>query len=667
MRNGIKMSRRLWTALALGMLLCIMLSGGTGLAAEDTSQSESQTFDIDAQLLSSGDVTYDIQLTLHNRGEDWEGTVRVQMYRSYNDIGCAYDTEISLPQDSTKQFVVRIPVNSIEDKDDGMGVILLNKERKVIAEKNYARFLLNGEDVLPVGILSDSYRLLTYFDMGGEGVYYGGIEFPVKLVELTQDNLAGLLDSLKFLVIDNYNTSILTDQDSDRIKQWVSDGGMLIVGTGERAEEILSGLDFLEVECVQVNEPGADVYGQDYGVGLQELPLAELKDTTGRYYMSNLASLIMISSWNDGAVEIVPYALSDLGQPDRVVEDWESYVWELLQNASSYVRSSQVYSNQYYSGFRYIISNIFESFGNGGDRLNFGGLKFIVVAYVVFVGPVLYLILRAMKKRDWYWGAVAVTVLVGIFLVYIAGSGYEVVNTMVYSVTVEKLSGRDPGDRSGNNVTYMHCYDADNEEWGLQLAERYDYVGPFLRSYAYGGLYGSSKYQYYYRIRREGDRVFFGLNPDSGFEDAYFLAGTSQNMETGSISSDLTTSAQWGITGTVTNETSRDFRYFAVVADDKLFVYENLPAGQTCTLEEPIYTSLRDGLDSALSAVQSYVRYERDKDYDMIAALGTGISEMYIREDYSGGTVIIGITEDWYKAVEDNCSETSYGCLYAVQ
>ena len=30
-------------------------------------------------------------------------------------------------------------------------------------------------------------------------------------------------------------------------------------------------------------------------------------------------------------------------------------------------------------------------------------------------------------------------------------------------------------------------------------------------------------------------------------------------------------------------------------------------------------------------------------------------------------TAVIGVCEDWDKAVDDNCNEVSYGCLYAVQ
>lgn len=113
---------------------------------------------------------------------------------------------------------------------------------------------------------------------------------------------------------------------------------MLIVGTGEHAEETLSGLDFLDVECVRINEPAENVSESDGGGSLEQLTLAELKDSAGRYN-TDKDSMIMVSSWGDGAVELVPYALSDLGDPDQVINGWDSYVWELLHNANNYVKN----------------------------------------------------------------------------------------------------------------------------------------------------------------------------------------------------------------------------------------------------------------------------------------------------------------------------------------
>lgn len=658
MKNKIKTGSRFCAALILGILLCAMLWGRTGIAAEEASQSGEHVFDIDAKLLSADNRRYDIQLTLGNRGADWEGTVRVQMDTNYDSLSCAYDTALSLPQGSTKQFVVSIPVNSIEDQDDTLKVSLLDQKAKVTAEKNYKRFLMDGADAISMGILSDSYLSLTYLDMGGEGLYYNGNEYPISLMELDQKTLVSSLDFLQILVIDNYNTGTLTDEEQDSIRRWVRAGGMLIVGTGERAEDTLGGLDFLDVECIRVNEPGEGIYSEDYGAGLEKLSLAELEDATDRYALDT-ENLTMASSWGDGAVELVPYALSDLGRSDLVVENWETYAWGILQNVNNYV---SVLHNYQYSDMDDYVGGLFKSLGNGGNSLRFGALKLIVVLYVIFAGPVLYLILRAMKKRDWYWAAVPISALVGILLVYIAGRGFEVVNTRVHSVTVEKLSGNDAENDSGSGgVTYLHCYDAGHKEWGLQLAERYDYAGPVFGRYFYEDTEGT----YHYHIRKEGDRIFFGMNPDSGFEDAYFVAGTAQNLETGSITSNLIVSAGQGVTGTVTNGTSRDFQYFAVIADGGLFVYGNLPAGETCTLGKAVYTS-SSNLNMGYDYMNSFA-YENKKDYDVAAALGTGIFEMIIREKRFDGPVIIGITKDWYKAADDNCTETAYGCLYAVQ
>ena len=121
----------------------------------------------------------------------------------------------------------------------------------------------------------------------------------------------------------------------------------------------------------------------------------------------------------------------------------------------------------------------------------------------------------------------------------------------------------------------------------------------------------------------------------------------------------------------MTNGTSRDFQYFAVINDNVLYIYENLPAGETHTLEQVVYTSGQQSYDTLIEAyrhdyMSDYVFGRRGKDYDEIAALGTGIWEVFSREDLSG-TVIIGVTRNWEKAVDDDCGETAYGCLYAVQ
>lgn len=650
--------------LVFGILVCTLCMGRTGMVVRAEDQADMQTFIIDAQMLPSDQLAYEIQLKVENQGQDWEGTVRLMMiegdyvvYGGFNS--CAYDTELTLPQGSTKQFVVRVPKDGMDRTDRVVQVTLLDKNEGKVAQKEFGRLLQTEVDALNMGILSDEYTSLTYLDMGGSEFYYNSRHFPIKLEELNQDNLEDSLDTLNFLVIDSYNTDALSDKALESIRQWMDNGGALILGTGSSAVEVLAGFDNLEIKCPRVDNPGAGTYAFSDYVDVSQLHIAELVDASGIYEEGYDDIFGMTRSWGAGAVEILPCSLAEVAQTNAAgdYEQQKSFVESMLYYVSSFSSLGYVSKNSNDYESMSSLQRICSLLGNGSDRLQFGGLKLIVILYVVFVGPVLYLILRLAKKREFYWIAVPVTTLVGILLIYWAGRGFEVVSTNVYSVTIENLS------EGGNARTYLRCYDAGYKEWNLRLAEGYEYAGPLV-----DGYYGGNNENYFYHIRKEGDRLFFGIDPSTGFEDSYFQAGIVREPEAGSIYSDLQVNGQQSIGGTVVNETKRDFRYFAVSAGDHLFVYKNLPAGAEVKLEE---AEVVFNDDSSRYRSNPYnflwqVHDKMEKDLDILTALGMGLSQVNFMED-PDRIVIIGVTEDWDKVVDDNCSEVSYRCLYAVQ
>lgn len=664
MKDKIKSTRKLLAILVLGILICgVFIRENPAIIC-----AQEGPFSIDAQLLSQDFSTFNIQIILSNSGENWDGIARVRIENKYYSLNCAYDTKLSLPQGSTKQFLVKIPKESLDDMGASISISLLDKENNLVASKAFANFFLDGADTLSMGILSDSYTSLTYLDMGGKDLYYGGAELPIKLYELSQDNLVSSLESgLVFLVIDDYNTGILTDAQRKSIQDWIEAGGMLIVGTGERAEEVLSGLNFLGITCSKINVPSEHSDQSQYNYEFEKFSMAELEDVNDQYNI-NGDIVSFITSHEGGAIQVVPYALSKL-----VLQDVETYVYDLLVRVNSYTKILYDSGDKFLQN-EYVIRRIFRTFGNGGNRLNFDVIRVIVVLYVIFVGPILYLILRFLKKRDFYWIAVPITIFVGIFLVYIAGRGFEVVDTRVYSITVEEL-----GTSDQEVVTYMHCYDAGHKEWMLQLAEGYEYCGPLWSEH----YYDKEEDKYHNHIVKEGERISFGLNPDVGFEDAYFKAGNAERKATGTISFDIKLEGSEkkdvianedfvvsGIKGTVTNETDQDFAYFAVIMYDLLFIYNDLPAGETRELDKAAYISSKNYDDVVEDYLHDYMnevyRDKKKKDTDLIAALGIGVSVANSRQD-SDETVVIGVTQDWNKVVDDSCSETSYGCLYSVQ
>lgn len=641
----------------MGVLLCCIWIGVMCMRV----RAGEQDFIIDAQVYPSDMPIYNIGLTIENLGENWEGIVRLTIESRYGGTDdCAYDTVISLPQGSKKQLTVRMMKDSIDTTDGAVRVTLIDKKSKVTVQKDFDKLLQQGADTLMMGILSDTYSTLTYLDMGGNEVkvHQQDHSYPVKLKELNKDNLRDSLADLNFLVIDNYDTSVLTDEMIKNIELWTDKGGVLLIGTGNNVSKTLGGFGYLGIQSSATQPPAKGLQDINALIDVSQLYFAELEDANDIYHTS-YGTLIHISSQGKGVAGVLPYALTELAGLDASAyqdTEQEEFVRRILEELIDSASIPYGKQGQDHYGDWYLFGSAFELLGNGSNRLHFGGLKLIVILYVIFVGPVLYLILRFIKKQDLYWLSVPAAALVGIFLVYWAGRGFEVVDARVYSVTMENLSGEK------DSMTYLRCYDADHKEWRLRLKEGYDYAGVCIDNY-----YGEKNP--YYHIRQEGSRISFGADPTTSFEDCYFQAGSAVKSESGSISGDIHRSMA-GIEGSVTNNTDRDFAYFVVIDDNTIYLYKDLPLGKSVDLSTEIFSSDASYDDVVRAYLYDYLREvcrSKDRtDIDVLSALGMGIAYSFCNEG-PDKTMIIGVSEDWDKTVDDKCSETAYGCLYTVQ
>lgn len=659
------------------LALMVLLGGMFRKDAVMTVRAEVESaFSIDAALLRSDSETYDIRVTVENRGNDWEGIVRLLVDENYQ-VPCAFDTVLSLPQGSKKQFVVKVPVNSVRSTNGTVTVSLCVGD-KVAAEKRFDRLLSGQRNALSMGILSDAYPELTYLDMGGRELYFYYDYYPVKLVELKQGSLAEELDALEFLVIDQYNTGILTAEELEAIELWNYNGGVLLIGTGAYAEGTLSGFDsdYLGISYSEIHAPG-DVYANDYAgyayteLDMSQLTMAELQDTSMGYGYSSWSYIDyfyggLFESMANGSVCVLPYSFTELGQMDESfwnMAEPEDFVQGLLDNASNYASSRYSTSSSYYDNYNYYIQRMLGVMGNSNSVLNFSMLKVIVVLYVIFVGPVLYLILRLLKRRELYWAAVPVSALFGIVLVFFVGRGFEVVSTRVYSVTVKNLSGDE------KSISYLYCYDAARREWNLKLADGCEYVGPLNDTYYYS-VWGDKPY--HYRIKKEGDIMSMGINPDSNFEDSYFYlssTGNDSGVEGSLLMQNMSADYLNGLHGTIVNNTNKDMAYFAVIVDDSVSLYRGLSAGESCSLQNAalLYTTADYYYNWYLyDVLQDYYHDGEYGEVSALAALGVGVYDAYSHYRDSE-FVVIGVVENWDKTVDDDCSEISYGCLYSVQ
>lgn len=667
----------LWLTAFLGVLFCKNAALTVRAAGSYSTYPAQEDFVIQAEMLPAYSETCDIKITVGNLGEDWEGTVRLSIAEG-NHAPCAYDTALSLPEDSEKQFVVKVPIRSIGDFDGTATVTLLDRKDRPVAAEEFRSLLRGGETTLAMGILSDDYSKLTYLDMGGEEFYFYDDHYPISLTQLRQEDLKDMLNSLTFLVIDQYNTGILKDSELDAIEQWNRNGGVLIIGTGAYAQDTLQGFDgsYPGAVCTDIiapQESSEDMSAQgipaqdapaDY-VDFSQLSMAQFK-ITGPISDIDFYTRAQVGAVGMGSVCLLPYSLTELGEldedywqvePEYFVETFLEYAASSAASRYSALAGGQVYDNG--------ILDALNAVAASNSVFSFGLLKAIVILYVIFAGPLLYLILRLAKRRELYWLAVPVTALCTIGLIFLAGRGFAVVDTAVYSVTVQDLAENTAG------MSYLHCYDADRREWNLKLKDGCEYAGPLSRSsYSFGSY--SDADSYFYHIRKEGDTCFLGMKPDSNFDDGYFYL-KHQGEDTGAEGS-LAVENIWvdygGASGRVTNNTDYDMSYFAVLGEDALYVYEGIAAGETKKLHNmtPLY-DMPSSNYASYSYFYGFVSDYYDKgEYQKagaLSALGAGIYSALSQADYED-VLVIGVTEDWEKTVDDDCNEISYGCLYSA-
>lgn len=656
------------------MLLCmlsLLMGGEKGVVYAKTEQSET-SFSGDVAMLKQENSSYVMQVTVENSGEDFTGTVQV-IFAGSGYGNCAYNTELTLPAQGKKQFTITVSDRAVETVRGLCTMNFLDEKGNVVQSIPLKNVFGNTMSGIPVGILSDNYAGLTFMDAGGQNLDIQNISYPLKLIELNNDNLGEYLDGLYFLIIDQFNVSSLSEENIQAVQDWVKGGGWLLIGTGEYAEQTLSGFDedFLDVDVLGFSEPGeknilsvnTDQYGYYYeyvdeGIDFTNIAVADLNYNrrNGSFYESSENPAIC-SSIEEGAVSIF---LCSLGEQE--LQKMSSYVIRYIYEELMY--SSDSYYRNGYSDLEYVGQRALAFIDSINTDVDFTGLKVVIIAYVVLVGPVLYLILRRLKKREWYWICAPVLGILFIAGVFFFGQGAKVNETRVYSVTAQKVDGN-------RADTYFLAYHSGVKPWKMRLNDNYEVAGPGWNGYYRS--YSQSADDYYYTVSNDGEGISVGIKPEENFESGYLYAG-GRTESKGAISGGNLKSIGGNVSGTITNGTDCDMAYMAVWYRSYIMVFSDVKAGETIDLQQAVtngrcvYENSVSYYDDLLYRMVSIYSYRSDMGYeqDDIAALliGLGIAD---GAKPAGGeqAVIVGVVKDYDKTVAEKCNETSYGCLYS--
>ncbi|GLB59385.1 hypothetical protein [Cytobacillus sp. NCCP-133] len=349
---------------------------------------------------------FPLLIKLENAGESFSGDLLVSYHPSYN-TGGALTVDVELPAGTTKEYLVSIP--GITEDHPSMYQNIPSLTLYEGNWKNGKKVGFKGEDTLKpkfidmgsnvIGVLSDKYdrlkELRTLPSMS------------IQMIELAKEGLPNEstgLETLDYILIDEYQLSQLTKQQQKAIGDWVYNGGVLIAGAAPNASQSYGELySLLPMKYEKETTAAADFL---QGTKSDEPGFKELNFFTGP--LENESIIIMKSGdlpaalkkeFGSGTILQTAFSLGD-----EPLSSWKGYsTWfsSFLKHASSANTGSNPYADDYLDQLYWEFAEANEFFP--ASNFSMGQLIGLFAGYIILIVPVLYFVLRKLDKREHSW------------------------------------------------------------------------------------------------------------------------------------------------------------------------------------------------------------------------------------------------------------------------
>jgi len=485
-----------------------------------------------------------IRVTLGNVGNDLNGQLRVASLRA-NGSKLEYIYPVSLANGARKEVTMYVNVEGFASRLQVDYV----QDQKTIASVTPRLSQLGSNDML-YGVVASNASAFNYLGrvdpVGGRG----------RVAQLTMQDLppsAHAWNSLDVLVISDVDTSLLTPAQKDSLKLWVASGGRLIVASGSNWQKLAGLDDILPMKII----------------GTRDSPLASLESFAQKKSPSGSAVIVM-GDLKPGAIPLVadnnvplivdqPYGFGRIAlftfdpalDPIRVWDGMENVYRNLLSLASD--RPGWMSFARNWSSAVEAVSSI-PGIGLPHPLIICGFLG----AYLVLIGPLNYIILRAIKRREFAWFTIPVTVIFFTVAIYFTGTALRGTRPTLHRLSVVQ-AWEDSSQAQAE--TLIGVFSPTRSEYDLRL-ECNVLLQPMPSDTSYRPLDRSFE-----GIRFEqGDAVFArGVKVDIGAVTPFFARGQVTAPRFGSSLKYSVTGNSVTLEGVIVNKSEITFRDAVVI------------------------------------------------------------------------------------------------------
>ena len=367
-----------------------------------------------------------VQVEVENTGADLNATVQVS-YKNGAGGNTITSLEVLLPANSRKEFFLYIyPQGTLRS----MHVDLLSG-RRLLKKIDLPISCLAPENMV-FGVLAENP---STYDVLNEVKPLTGF---VRVAQLTIADLPANTQawrSLDALIISNVDTGRLTAEQKQALSSWLGAGGKLLLFGGIKWQSTVAGLkDFLPVEINSTVTLNGLPALQDYlkGSALPEtgtvLAIGKPKDEATVILEQEGSPILVQRQMGAGAVYY--FAADPALQP---LSKW-SGMKNLYDHLLGFRPPAPAWGNRQSFGY-YEMNQALATIPELGLPSVFY-ICGLLVLYVIIIGPVHYLVLRRLKRRELGWVTIPALVVMFTGVAYSSGLLYRGTTPILNRLTV---------------------------------------------------------------------------------------------------------------------------------------------------------------------------------------------------------------------------------------
>ncbi|WP_352419081.1 hypothetical protein [Proteiniborus sp.] len=386
-----------------------------------------------------------INIEVKNNEKDVNGKIQILFENATANLNkklyTAYTKELDIAKGATKTINMELKL----DRHIGEYKIrILDKNDKIIWEdKPVAMPNAKAANVVGVGVLSDEYESLWYLPLmtfSNPDEKSGNRASVMCDLEGQLPTDVRYLNMLDVIIINNYNTEKLTTEEKNALEKWINNGGVLLIGTGPSYNKTLKGLEDINY----INVTGAttisefknmkDSSGNPF-IPNSPLTIVNTTSSTGSIILEEAAQPIIFSK-GSGKGKIIISAF-DLGLSPFI--DWsgkDKFVQGILAGNISGAYSGDIL-NSNNSPYRFFnINQYIPSSKAPSAKI----IIAILMIFTVIVGPINYLILRKLDRREMAWVTIPALAVIFSLAMLIWGSGTSFKNPLMNNVSIISIN-----------------------------------------------------------------------------------------------------------------------------------------------------------------------------------------------------------------------------------